>query len=477
MADWQQWIARDIDTAAPGPGGRVLLVAYMFPPVGGSAVHRPAKLTQYLGRFGWQVEVLTAGHDRFGWHDASLSDYLPSQVQVHRVAGYEPACLARRATLPVRWMDVLGNHLGQHVEDAVHWRLSKLLDRFARLNDAQSLWVAPAIRWAVHRYSQPRRELDAVITSGPPHFVHAIGRTLAQQLDIAWVADLRDPLISDFDRQTQDENRVEQLLELEETILSHADRVVTTCAELADDLCERYPTRPVESVLSITNGFDRRDIQLAMRDGLQRETGKCTFVIAGAMYGRRELLRIVEPLQRVLQEHPQWVSRVELVIAGVLDRQQQQYWQEHSPPWVKLVGYLDHASAIRLVACGSCAIVIVPDCQHGRMSIPGKAYELLALPTHMLLLAPGDSATDRLIGKFDAVTAVPLEQPDRVADAMSDIIAQQLAGVLPDQRNWAEVDVYDRVAVAEQFARCLVDATGQVVRIGPRRQACQEVLA
>ena len=47
--------------AADSPAHRrVLVVAYYFPPVGGSGVQRISKFVKYLPDFGWQPTVLAA---------------------------------------------------------------------------------------------------------------------------------------------------------------------------------------------------------------------------------------------------------------------------------------------------------------------------------------------------------------------------------------------------------------------------------
>ena len=35
--------------------------------------------------------------------------------------------------------------------------------------------------------------MDAVVTTGPPHSVHLIGRGLKRALGVHWIADFRDP--------------------------------------------------------------------------------------------------------------------------------------------------------------------------------------------------------------------------------------------------------------------------------------------
>jgi len=474
---WATWVRRTPEVRARGGGGgRALLISYMFPPTGGSAVQRPAKLAKYLPEFGWSIEVLTAAHDRFPWSDESLLRDLRADCRVHRVPGYEPACLARSISSFLTGQEVgTDAHRHRHggtgrqggrpaplrwLEDRLYWRMARRADRLDRAN-GESLWIRPAARAAIRRHR--RCPFDVVISTGPPHFAHRVAMRLAGATGLPWVADLRDPLVSDFHRTQTGHRQADAMGRLERAIMRHASIVVTTCPSLADGLRASHPERSPESVRVVTNGFDRDDLREVAGTNSRGpcQDKECVFVAAGSFYGRREIARIVEPMQRVLDRHPEWQDRVRLVIAGTIDAEQRHRWERDRPDWVSMTGYLDHASALRLAARAACTVVVVPDCRHGRMSIPGKTFELLALPSHLLALAPLSSDTASLVADAGASTVVPLEDHARVASAIERIVRDDLSGRLSTQRDWPAIDVYDRRVIAAAFAGCLASACGR----------------
>ncbi len=441
-AEWEAWIRNTNGTPHAPHTGRAILISYEYPPTGGSGAQRPSKLARYLPACGWSVDVITAAHQRFPWNDTSLERWGESE-SVLRVEGWEPACLAPRVA------SACPTSTRQWVEDRLYWRMVRLTERLG-LGNGESLWVASAARKALQKHSEA--PFDVVITTGPPHFVHRIGRKLATRTGVPWVADVRDPLVSDFDRQQRDPAVAARNTRLESSILQHASAVVTTCQSLADDLRQRYPRR-AGHVHVITNGFDRADI--APLAGTVFPLDVCTFVAAGAFYGRRDLGRVVRPLRRVMQAHPEWMDRVRLTVAGTLDTQQHRYWTRHRPEWMDLAGYVPHTEALRLEMSAACNIVIVPDCDHGRASIPGKLFELLALPAHILMLAPNGSEAARIGVHAGACTQASLESERSAAAAMERIAAQYFAGRLEASRQWTALDSYDRRAVAGRFADVL----------------------
>lgn len=460
---WRRWLRQPRREAAARARGRVLLISYQFPPTGGSGVQRPAKLAKYLPQCGWSVDVLTAAHDRFPWNDASLLSDLPADLPVHRVAGCEPACVAR--WLADSCARIGGERLGRRVDDALHWRLTGWADRLG-LDNGESLWVGPAARTALRLHRET--PFDAVISTGPPHFVHRVAMRVSQSAQLPWIADLRDPLVSDFDREGQPPRQARRMGELQDAIVAQAARVVTTCPSFAWELKERYSDR-ADCIGAITNGFDRDDLLRALDDGSipAEPAAECTFVAAGAFYGRRELARIIRPLERVIRLHPAWRSRVRLVIAGTIDAEQRRGWEAEHPDWVSFAGYLDHASAIRLAARATCGIIVVPDCWHGQLSIPGKTFELLALPAHVLALVPPGSDTEQIVRRAGGSTTACFENEHAVTHAVRGIIQSHFDGRTDLSRDWARVNAFDRRIVSERFAERLDAVCGRGSRSRP----------
>ncbi len=429
---------------------RVLLVSYEFPATGGSGVQRAAKLAKYLPRCGWEVDVLTAGHSRFPWHDPSLLRDVPASCRVHRIAGREPACVAAGLTAPLSAV----RPLRRWVEDRIYWRLARRTARRG-LGNGESLWVPAAVAAALRLCREHR--FDAMISTGPPHFVHRVAQQVARKAGLPWVADLRDPLVSDFERSAApctSAGEQDELRRLERDILTGASEIVTTAPSFSAELRERYPQARIRT---ITNGFDPDDLA-----GLPvyRSGTECVFVAAGSFYGRREISRLTDPLARVLQQQPEWRGKVRLVLAGSIDAAQEGLLHAANIDCLCFEGYLDHRSALSLAATAACNIVIVPDCAHGRRSIPGKTFELLALPVHILGLVPGGSDTERVLWHAGAATTVAFEDAGRVAGAMHRIIADHFAGRLQHTRVTAGTATYDRRIIARQFCDCLDSACG-----------------
>lgn len=70
---------------------KVLVIAHIFPPIGGSGVQRTLKFVKYLKLFNWEPIVVTAGDTRYPLIDKTLLSEVPEDLMIFRVD--EPASI------------------------------------------------------------------------------------------------------------------------------------------------------------------------------------------------------------------------------------------------------------------------------------------------------------------------------------------------------------------------------------------------
>jgi len=74
-----------VHTAKPAGRRKVLIVAYLFPPIGGIGTQRALKFSQLLGQHGWDPLVLTVADGVSATMDDTLLADIPAEVKVVRV--------------------------------------------------------------------------------------------------------------------------------------------------------------------------------------------------------------------------------------------------------------------------------------------------------------------------------------------------------------------------------------------------------
>src|SRR3981081_278772 len=72
-----------------GSGGRVLMIAHHFPPMGGSGSNRALAFARYLPEYGWESVVVTPGAAWAANRDERLLVELPPGLRVIRTRSFE----------------------------------------------------------------------------------------------------------------------------------------------------------------------------------------------------------------------------------------------------------------------------------------------------------------------------------------------------------------------------------------------------
>ena len=122
---------------------------------------------QHLPALGWDVSVLSCGNYPYEPIDPDLSIRVPSGVAVYEV-GYP---------------------------EFAGWRLllSRLACRAGIWYEGR-VWLKTV--WQIITKLTGEKAPDVILTSGPPHLAHMLGRRAKRLSDVAWVADFRDPWVA-----------------------------------------------------------------------------------------------------------------------------------------------------------------------------------------------------------------------------------------------------------------------------------------
>ena len=147
---------------------KVLILSYHFPPSAASGAFRMLGFARHLPQFGWQTVVVAP--PRLDWEptDEALTERVPSETAVYPIP------------FPKGWP----------------WK------PFGKLFP-WGVWL-PFAAAGCYRAIRDHRP-DVVLTSGPPHVVHLLGRHLHRRTGLPWVADFRDPWVAGDRSQTAPE--------------------------------------------------------------------------------------------------------------------------------------------------------------------------------------------------------------------------------------------------------------------------------
>ncbi|MBT8398874.1 MAG: glycosyltransferase [Rhodothermia bacterium] len=370
---------------------RVLLISYYFPPSGGPGVQRTLKFVRYLPDFGWKPTVLTvdAAHAAYPDIDATLEEEVPADVDVVRTKAWDPYGGYARLTGREK-ADSIGVSFVSDQDRG--WR--EHLARWVRANvfvpDARVGWVPFAVRRAIDLTRES--SFDAVVTTGPPHSTHLVGRSVARRTGLPWLADFRDPWTGVFYYADLPATAISRRLDrrLEATVLSEADVVTVVSPSMEMGLRERVD-RKYECV---PNGFDPLDFK-----SVEVRQHPTRFVIRhvgnlGPSQNSPVLWRSIAGMPgNVVSEVSPAVEFVGNVDNGVVASAKSAGLGEH----ISVTGYVSHEAAIQRMAEAAVLLLVIPDVPQAGEIVTGKIYEYIASGRPILAIGPPDGDAGRIL--------------------------------------------------------------------------------
>lgn len=364
---------------------RVLIITYYWPPSGGSGVQRWLKFAKYLPEAGWEPVIFTPENPDFDLKDESLLGEVPQHLEVLKFPIWEPYQLFSKIKGKTQ---IHPGRLLEQKEKGVLEKIAIWMRANLIVPDPRVYWVRPSVKFLTDLVKSG--QFQAVITTGPPHSVHLIGRELKRKTGVSWFADFRDPWsqwefldtlpMSSFVRKKHGK--------LEQSVLKEADAVMTISPTFQKDL-EKLAHRNVKL---LTNGFDPSDIPLGFSP-TKKERGKLHLVYSGIIDSIRNPIPVLEAMKTEFIEKKE---SVELTFVGKVSDVVINYVQ--ADDWLKsrihFTGYVAHHEVFGFYAKADALVLILTDTKNAKGNIPGKLFEYLATGIPVLALGDpnGDSA-------------------------------------------------------------------------------------
>ncbi len=233
----------------------ILIITYYWPPSGGAGVQRWLKFSKYLPEFGWDPIIFTPENPDFDQKDSSLEKDINPSVEVLKFPIWEPYGLFKRLTgkKELKQGQVLESGSGGVFKKFAIWIRGNLF-----VPDPKIFWVKPSADYLMSILET--NEVKHIITTGPPHSIHLIGKRLKlRNPALTWVADFRDPW-SQWDilkRMKISPFIWKKHLKLEQEVLKMSDAILATGPRAAAE----FKALGARRTHFITNGFDSSDIQ------------------------------------------------------------------------------------------------------------------------------------------------------------------------------------------------------------------------
>ncbi|HAJ34898.1 MAG TPA: hypothetical protein DCL15_04285 [Chloroflexi bacterium] len=463
---------------------KLLLIAYYFPPIGGSGVQRPTKFVKYLPKFGWQPYVLSTdrpyGDGGEGRDETLLAD-IPDDVRVWRLPTPQPRPVYRLAQW-LGWRSAAIDAYRRGVTPPpvtvtpTESRSSNLVARvrhamLAPLYLIHNPPVDPAFYWALRivplaRQIIRREQIDVVLTTVPPWSALITGALLRRLTGRPWVADFRDPWTDNEFTYAPTPARRRFDAWLERRLLDAADAVISVTPPWLEGL-RRKTRQTAKPFVLIPNGWDRDDFpDLApVRAGLPLPVsadGRIVLLHPGSAY-QGEPLPLLAALDRLAAEGVD-LDRLCFHFIGHVHPEDRQTIA--ASPHARLFRLdpqrVPHDEALRLVREAHVLLLL----RKGPGASSGKVFEYMVAGRPVLSIGSGEGS--RLVEEAGVGMGIAPDDVRALANALRQIISDYNGFVAQHYHPaWKAIEQYERRALSGKLA----DVMSHVSRLSGKQSA------
>lgn len=411
----------------------VLVIAYYFPPLGGSGVQRAMKFVKYLPQFGWQPTVLTVGPTAYYAKDESLLKELePYNIRIVRTSSADPNAAVHRRQEVVRQPKEGTRRLLSWVSDLLF------------IPDNKIGWKRKAVKAASDLLRKER--FDVIFATAPPATDFLIGAELKRKFKVPLVLDYRDSWMSYPFKHFPTALHRYLHYRLERSVLRTSDMVVTTSRRTKEEVLRRHRFLTHKDVMILSHGFDPEDF-VVPSDGVLPRIEKMRITYSGLFYANITPVHFLQALAKVFKENPALRGRIEACFVGLarpehIDLVNSLGLQNA----VNMLGYLEHREAVRYLLASDVLWVMTQD----DLTTPGKIFEYIGAQKKILACMP-KGYISALIEEAGGVRVDPTDVQG-IADAVVALYRQyerkELRGPRPEV-----TDKYNRVKLTGELSK------------------------
>lgn len=434
---------------------KVLVIAHIFPPLGGSGVQRTLKFVKYLKKYGYEPIVVTAGNSSFLLKDPSLLQQIPNDVQVIRVD--EPKQIQSEDLQNIFELYkelIIDNHLLKQYTILLKQNASQLLQ--ALLPDQYIIWamrVIEAIKKEVDLHN-----IDVVYSTSGPYSDHAVGYYMKTKFNKPWVCDFRDEWSNNPYIDVDKNNLIFKVIQsMEKAFVHTADKVITTTPLAKENYQELFHLSS-EKVVTITNGYDELDFSNIIN---KKKNEKFTIIHNGMLYGIRTPKPLLLALASLINKGLLPKNKIEMKFSYIENGEE---WLKESEQLglrecLTFLDYAEHAVSLQNAVEADVLLLIVGAGEKAKSVYTGKVFEYLRLGKPILSLAPKEGLVDHLIQQTNRGYNVEYDDIEGIAQCILQLYTEwennQLQPLSIDER----VTVFERKnltrRLAEQFEQVI----------------------
>ena len=424
---------------------KVLIITYYWPPAGGPGVQRWLKFVKYLRDFEVEPIVYVPENPHYPIIDKSFEAEIPSGITIVKQSIKEPYQLAgifsKKESKTISSGIIKDEKQQGFLQKMMLWVRGNLF-----IPDARMLWVKPSVRFLSAYLKE--NTIETIITTGPPHSLHLIGKQLKENLKLNWIADFRDPWTKIGYHQKLKLTKASQQkhLRLEREVLETADHILTTSFTTKKDF-SKITKKPISV---ITNGFDDDEVEeVALAE-------KFRLSHIGSLLSERNPLELWKALQELVSEKEDFAKDLELVLAGKVSESVVASIKEYQlGNYLIEKGYLSHEETLIQQRKAQILLLIEIDKEETQGIIPGKFFEYVKANRPILAMGPKDWDVIQLLEETQAGKYFNYTSKEEIKQQVYAWYQEYKSGKLRVNSSAEKIEQFHRKKLTEKLANVI----------------------
>ncbi len=421
---------------------KVLIVTYYWPPAGGPGVQRWLKFVTYLRDYGIEPILYLPENPQYPILDTSLSDEVPEGITIYSRPIFEPYGIARMFSSK-KTKRISSGIIQTKNQSALEKMMLWIRGNFF-IPDARKYWLKPSVKFLSELLDQ--QPIEAIITTGPPHSVHLIGKELKNKYGLHWLADFRDPWTSiGYHKKLRlTKSSKKKHKQLESSVLNTADQIVVT----SQTTKKEFETITQQPITVITNGYDT-----GYKGGIDLDK-PFTISHIGSLLTGRNPKNLWKVLSDLASRNEVFRSDLQLEFIGVVSKDvMDTLYRYELAPYIKMRGYLSHAEAMRRQQSSQILLLVEIDSEETKGIVPGKLFEYMAANRPILALGPAEWEVATMIQDTETGVAFDYHEREALEQVLLKWYNAYKKGTLQVQSK--DIENYSRKALTQRLANLL----------------------
>ncbi len=427
---------------------KVLIITYYWPPAGGAGVQRALKFVKYLPQFGWEPVVLTVKNSDSPVEDMSLLNDIPNGCKIYKTNSLEPFNLYKKITGKKNDEKIPGDILLNDNDSSIKNKIAKWIRLNLFIPDAKVGWKSYAVKKGIEIIRQENIEL--IFSTSPPQTSALIGRKLAKQTGVKWIADFRDPWLDIVYYQNVKRSIITKKIDAfwENKVIKDADAIVT----ISKNMSELFRTKSKNARIEIIpNGYDESDF-----DQLDRKKNESfTIAYTGAMSKDRVPYPLLHALNRLVFEDD--IKNIKLNFAGKFCKEfNDEISNNNLSEFVSIKNFVPHKESTKILQTSDLLLLVIDNVPNNKGFLTGKIFEYMGCRKPIFAIGPTDGDAANIIQETNCGTMVDYDDIDRAYEVLKKMYKEWGEGKSNYKFNSY---VYSRVNLAKNLKKLFDEIT------------------